>query len=511
MSDSTSLEHWLRIALVSAIGLSFFFFDYPPMIDVPQHAAQVSLLDAMLRGESAFAHEYELNFLTPYLLGYSLWLLASQLLSLHNALSLILALAFIGSFAAFSRLRARFGAPGALDLYIVPGFFGFAFEWGMLTFLLSIPVGLYFLSFYLDYLEDESLKKGLLAFALGALLIASHGLVFAYFFVLAGLFALGRAIARFISERRFPIAQLFFFLPLGLVAILYSLRADELSPLYVDPERSYIQGAGFVKRAYQLLHYQLSSFAPQPIHLVAISALLLGPLLLGPFVGLRLSARPMRYLPLAFFLIYFFAVPHDAMDTSLLYQRFSLLFLPSFALVWDRSEREGAAKKLARVGNYTLLLVVALISLIPLGRMRAFDEEARDFQAVLRAIPEEQRVLALIYDRASPAADNPAAYVHFVSWYAAEKRGLVDFNFAWFPPQIVRYRKEAAPEFIPSYEWRPDRFRDLSDCNRYDYLVVRKAPSGELPRGRHFLRGSSCSHRELMREGPWVVFARSAR
>lgn len=490
------VERWLKLGLIASIGLSFFFFRYPPMIDVPQHAAQVSLLGAMLRGESAFAGEYELNFLTPYLLGYSLWLLASQVLSLHHALSLILALAFIGSFAAFARFRARLGAPQSLDLLIVPGFFGFAFQWGMLTFLLSIPIGLLFLSFYLDYLEYETPKLGLRAFGFGALLIASHGLVFAYFFLLAGLFALSKTV----SLRRLPLAQLLFFFPLGLVAILYSLRADELSPLYVDPERSYIQGAGAAKRAYQLIHYQLSTFAPKPIHIFAIIGFLLSPL----FIGLRPSKRRERYLPLGFFLVYFFAAPHDAMDTSLLYQRFSLLFLPSFALAWDH--RETTNTKLASFGRYALLVGAAMISLIPLSRMRAFDQEAADFQAVLEILPAERRVLALIYDRSSPAAENPAAYVHFVSWYAAEKRGLVDFNFAWFPPQIVRYRKEAAPEFIPSYEWRPERFRRLSDCDRYDYLVVR----GEIPSGRSFLRGSTCSHHELSREGSWTVFSRSA-
>lgn len=497
---SWPLERWSRLVFIFGVAISFFFVSYPPMIDVPQHAAQVSLLDAMLRGESAFADEYELNFLTPYLLGYSVWLLAAQFLSLHHALSLVLALAFLGSVAAFARLRQRLGAPPALDLLIVPGFFGFAFEWGMLTFLLSIPVGLLFLSYFLDFLRDESPKRGLIAFALGALLIASHGLVFAYFFVLAGLFALFETVKR----RRLPIAQALFFFPLGLTAVLYSLRGDELSGLYVDPSTSYIQGAGAAKRAYQLLHYQLSTFAPKPGHLIAIGALLLSPILLG----LRPSRDLKRTLPLAFFLLYFFVVPHDAMDTSLLYQRFSLLFLPSFALAWDARESAGQARSgLSRVAHIALFIGIVLLTAIPLRRMHAFDREASDFRAVLSAIPEEQRVLALIYDRRSPAAENPAAYVHFVSWYAAEKRGLVDFNFAWFPPQIVRYRKEAAPEFIPSYEWRPDRFRGLRDCDRYDYIVAR----GEIPPGRRLLRGSRCTHQELMREGPWTIFRREAR
>lgn len=486
------------LALVFGVGCSFFFITYPPMIDVPQHAAQVSLLDSMLRGESAFAEEYELNFLTPYLLGYGTWLIASQILGLHLALSFILALAFIGTYAAFIQLRRRFGAPSTLDPLAVAGFFGFAFEWGMLTFLLSVPVGLLFLAFFLDFLRDESFKRGLVAALVGALLIASHGLVFAYFFVLSGCFAL----EKLRRTRSFPQKELLLFVPLALVAILYSLRADELSPLWADPRGSYVQGAGFARRAYQLLHYQLSAFAPKAWHLAAVIALLLSPLLLA----LRPSKEPARYLPLGFFLVYFFTVPHDAMDTSLLWQRFSLLFLPSFALIFDARDTLRSSRA-AHIASLALVIGVAFILLPALGRMRAFDRETEDFRAVLEALPAEKRALALIYDRKSPAAENPAAYVHFASWYAAEKGGLVDFNFAWFPPQIVRYKKEAAPEVRPSFEWRPNRFRELKHCDRYDYLIVR----GELTHPARLLRGTSCPHQFALSEGTWTVFERSAR
>ena len=45
---------------------------YLPMVDMPQHAAQITALRELWRGNEMFTQLFEINWFTPYLLGYML-------------------------------------------------------------------------------------------------------------------------------------------------------------------------------------------------------------------------------------------------------------------------------------------------------------------------------------------------------------------------------------------------------------------------------------------------------
>ena len=54
-------------------GLPVLLSTYPPMVDVPQHAAQIMSLKAMLFGDNwAFSDLFEIKPFTPYWLGYGI-------------------------------------------------------------------------------------------------------------------------------------------------------------------------------------------------------------------------------------------------------------------------------------------------------------------------------------------------------------------------------------------------------------------------------------------------------
>lgn len=63
-----------------------------------------------------------------------------------------------------------------------------------------------------------------------------------------------------------------------------------------------------------------------------------------------------------------------------------------------------------------------------------FGQESKDSEPVLAAMQPGQRALSLPFAAKSQAAGNPFAYMHYAAWYQSEKHGLVDFNFAWSPP-----------------------------------------------------------------------------
>ena len=73
-------QPWLFL-LTSAWGMLIFWLaPHPPMIDLPEHAAQVALLRDLLLGQSPWGDLFRINLFTPYLLGYALALPLSFLM-----------------------------------------------------------------------------------------------------------------------------------------------------------------------------------------------------------------------------------------------------------------------------------------------------------------------------------------------------------------------------------------------------------------------------------------------
>jgi hypothetical protein len=73
-SDKLILRHWFtedKFFLLACLlcGLPVWLPHFPPMVDLPQHAAQISLLLNMGNPDFPFSDQFQLNLFTPYLLG----------------------------------------------------------------------------------------------------------------------------------------------------------------------------------------------------------------------------------------------------------------------------------------------------------------------------------------------------------------------------------------------------------------------------------------------------------
>ncbi|MEN9578577.1 MAG: hypothetical protein RJA70_1586, partial [Pseudomonadota bacterium] len=85
---------WAFAALILATTV---VTPYLPMVDLPQHAAQVS----MLRNFSHYATEYEINWFTPYVLGYGISYGLSFVFGVTCAIRVVVGLA-LGAFVITS-------------------------------------------------------------------------------------------------------------------------------------------------------------------------------------------------------------------------------------------------------------------------------------------------------------------------------------------------------------------------------------------------------------------------
>ncbi len=487
-------------------GAMIWLAPHPPMIDLPQHAAQVAALHGLLTAESPWSQVLRINLFTPYLIGYGLALLLSFLMPIAAAFKLLLTLGYYSFVGACLLLRRRFDADQRLDWLFVPAYFGFAYEWGFLTFLVAAPLGLLFLLLADRYAERPTGTSGARLLLAGTALFFSHGLVFLF----ASLIGVACTTLKNRGLKRCALAMS----PYGLLAILcvvYAWNTRELESAFVYAAPEIVWAIDWTRLPLLLLTPWGSWEQQTPL---AIYSLLF---LAAPWLlGLRPNWRnPSSCVPAFAVLAVWTLAPHYAMRTAFLYQRFGLFIFPCYALMFHRPASSTAPAGMQR---YRALLCQTLLALICVSffgyqtkRLIGFAAESSEFDAVASMAEPAQRALMLIFDANSAMASHPGAYLHYAAWYQAENEGLVDFNFAWFLPQIIRYRPDQLPALRPAYyppgtpssakfprtfNWEKVRAQD------YRYYFVRTAaiPNQGLFKNEH------CDVVLLKHSGSWSLY-----
>lgn len=496
---------WLFALTVIWGALIFWIAPHPPMVDLPQHAGQVALLRDILLGQSPWSDQFRINLFTPYILGYGLALPLSLIMPVAAALKLLLSLGYLVFVFMCVKLRQQFKADPRLDWLFLLGFFGFAYKWGFFTFLVAAPLGLWFILLSVRYADQRSYARGAGIVAVGLLMLASHGLVF--------LFAWGiGAMQTALGARKLK--------PLLLALVPYAILICACAGYFLI-SRHINAGleAGLeqaIKWRWGLLRRSVLLYAAgggdqqnmRDIFLPVFIVMAAAPWLMGLRIDWRRTSSWIPFAGVVFILAF---VPHFAFNTAFLYERFALFLLPAYAWTFvsnaAMSERPRAAGRYAPFGLASL--VVASWSILSLHTVWAwrFAQETAAFQEILQVLEPKQRALSLVFDNYSAAARSRPVYIHYPLWYQAEKQGLVDFNFAWFPPQIVRYRPDHLPAVHVLFDWFPERFDWKSNHGAdYRYFFVRH--DGPVP--ENLFRGVDCPPVSLITRERWTVFERRA-
>lgn len=483
-----------------------------PLCDLPQHAAQVALLRDLLAHQSPWESIVRINFFTPYLTGYSLALLLSYAMPITAAFKALLTVAYFAFVAASLLLRRHFDGDERLDWMFIPGFFGFAFGWGFVTFLIATPVGLLFVLFADRYAAAPTTRRALGLVLLGVVLFFSHGLVFLFACAVGGLALLIRqrriaSIARAIGP----------FVLLGALALGYGIVTQERDPLIgLNHYLPHSDWGPLARRPFEFVLYPLTSngsFTHDP-WLVLLSLVMLAvPWLLRDRINLR---APTAVVPFIMIVCIYLFVPDTAMKTSYLFQRFAIFILPTYALMFrapePRSFRSGTSRGLLskrRLPDGVIWLTLMIGCWIYLTaqavRMERFATESAPFETILDSMEPGQRALSLVFQKSSAGYDSEVAYLHYPLWYQAERHGFVDMNFAWFLPQIARFRQDQLPAIRPLFELAPAAFNWQRDGGRqYRYFVVRN--SQRMPAG--FFANDECDVQLVRTAADWSLYER---
>lgn len=146
--------------------------------------------------------------------------------------------------------------------------------------------------------------------------------------------------------------------------------------------------------------------------------------------------------------------------------------------------------RLRGVLGTTLLVAAAIVAALSFYEVnRAFvqfeREEVGDIDAALAAIPRGERVAGLIFGGSSNIV-RFAPFLHYVALYQARKGGAVMFTFAEFPQSPFRFKADSRPPPVPSrWEWTPERVDPDRDLSWYRYVLVRGGP-GRIQRSSFF-------------------------
>jgi hypothetical protein len=445
---------WLAIILTLA---GFWLSPYPPLVDFAQHAAQIVALQEYWAGNPEFTATFKLNWFAPYTFTYLVYYALAQVLPVLIAGKLLITLCIVAVPLITRRLLQEAGTDPGWSWLTIPSCLSVAFYWGFMPFMLATAVGLYLWLLTIRFGRNPTLPRGLGIAVCTVVLFFCH--VMALGFV--ALIALVYLAALHIRE---PRKVLLCWLPYtaGLPFIAYWVYSTVTRESFVQDAPIWF---GYIAERVQTLLSQAAGQGGMTHPAVMVLSLVLIAL---PFVaGARFSPKPERWLPFAVAVLVISFMPAKAFGAILLYHRLSVFVLPLLLLALD-------FPKAARPKSYyAVLAVVVACAFLNINRFNNYNRETLGFSRIITLMEEGKRVMNMATHPWSPVTHLPTHF-HTGLWYQVEKRGIVDFNFAFFYPSLVRFR-EGQHDWLPEdiLVWNPGYFEwEPHNGDFYDYFVI---------------------------------------
>ncbi|HVZ74125.1 MAG TPA: hypothetical protein VHJ20_17220 [Polyangia bacterium] len=445
------------------------------MVDLPQHAAQISIWKHLHDPSFGFEPYFQLTYATPYLACYALARFFAEFTSVLVALELVVALTIVGLPLSLVPFFRRAGVSRWWSLLGFPLAYGFSFRWGFVTFMLGVPVLFLYLCVADDYARRPSARLGAALAVFTFALFWVHGLLLPFGAAIAGMtIARETPDVRTAARRAWPL-----FAPLPLVVAWVS-----------SGERPFNLPNVWALGPHRLSHlFALYGYTRPNLSAIYVA-------LVGVVVALRVRGSAWRGAwPLALTISIVLLWPFRAFGIGYGSMRFNVFLLP-FVIAWLRP-------RAPRVLPAALVGLAVVVAAVVVARFRAFDADARDYDVVAASIPPRPRVRPLIF---LPGDDDE--FVHFPAWTQAEKGGLYGFTIVT-SYTVARYKADAPRLMGTEGEYDPGAFDLAREASaHYDTFVVRADASDDEIARRVFKNAPQISL--LASRGKWHVFRSSS-
>lgn len=501
-------NHFFLLACLLC-GLPVWLPHFPPMVDLPQHAAQISLFLNLGKPDFPFSNEFQLNLFTPYLLGYALVAAVTPLLGIVAASKLVIWLA-LAAFALSTRFLLRqTGADPYWAWLTFPVLYGFTYQWGLLNFLIAAPVGILFLGLVWQQRETRDLRSSLLFSLMLYVLFFCHALVMALFALIALAYWLfsARRLRDFV-KCAWPLATL---VPVVLVWLALTGKhpltnsAIEWDLSWINTTDGYYSYfAGWINPK-EPGWGRVTGFIPRLLGVrPSMAVTLMGIMLFVlPFLaGGRIAKSRLRLIPLLSVVLLLLFLPSFLFGNVYNFQRFTFLAMPLFLVLIDAPSDTGRTRRYLRL----LAPVIALGWIAYMsGNALQFNKESDGFESVVSQMEPGKRAVSLIFSRDDSRSIVPP-FLHFPAWYSAIKAGITDPSFAENYVQPVAYKPEYVPKIkFQGFAWNPQWFDwQAHEGYKYDYFVVHAPVDG----GAYIFRTATCGIYQVAHSGQWWLYRR---
>jgi hypothetical protein len=470
------------VVAVYAVIAPFVVARYPPMTDLPFHAASTSslrhYLDPSFHQREQFTwHPLAVPYMSMYAIGAALMLIFPALVAVKIAAAIMVALVPAGLAVMFHGMK-KSPLLGLLGL-------GLAWcnltHWGFLNFvgalgLFAMCVGLTLL------LLDRPSRKRQVALALALIaLFFTH--IFRYPFAISAV--VGTAIVMFPATRRARPIVLPLVPAVGLLLAWLVWRpkalVGEVGRIAIHDERlkeipGLLTGA-FVDPAERVAFDRFFTIA------LAVGAASLA-------VGAVKALVERRRVDVAWKL----GVTVIPLACAAVFLGLFLVLPMQMGVWWYVYPREATAAAFVALGAFPdlprpMILRAPLAALLAFAGLsvasvvvtnyRQFDAATRDFDAIIEKIPKAPKLLYLVFDHGGSTRTS-TPFIHLPAYVQADRGGWLSFHFAVWgaSPLVYRDPKEpgaVVPPPVPTrWEWTPQRFDVHRNGAFFDWFLVRR-------------------------------------
>lgn len=436
--EGRALDRTFVVCALLALA-TIWLFRYPAGVDLPQHANILRILADFGDPHLGYGAFYERQLLTPYLVTYLLALPFAKLFGALAAVKILLSIAAIATPRTMIQWLRSLGGEPWWGLFGFPLTFGFAYQWGLFSFMLATPLMFAFL------LADRRVAERLTARAAGSaaawavVLCFCHGVTFVVAAMIIGI----EALVDLARTRRFRA----FALRLGpCIAGAAVLAAWQLRPG--------IPGMG-----------QITEWPPNNDRFVAfLSGEFVGwasywPALAGAMIliVMTLVSRPVlawspdRLIPLGVGLAHYLLLPEMIGPTWLVGMRM-VMFVHAFGAGAFDPGLPGPPGRGRRVMRGVTAAIVMACLVVQGIRMAIFNHELRGLTALIDAIPRGVDVQELVVDTGpNSEAFGRGAIGQVTGWVTAANGGFLSNDSGGYFQLPIR-RPPGRP-WVGEYHW----------------------------------------------------------